>query len=104
MDFQLLGDIVWASILTLTTLNIAAWVYSLIKKRPQVFDMAWAAGFIIVAILTFALAEGIFLRRLIIFLLTTIWAIRLLAFFVRRFIAKAEDGRFQHAREWAHAT
>lgn len=75
-------------------------IYALIKKRNDIADVAWSLGFVLLALI------GLFfnynLKTLIIFLLTSVWGLRLSFYIFRRFKSKEkEDPRYAKWRlDW----
>lgn len=72
-----------------------------IKKDNSIVDMAWGAGFVLVAIFTF-FRSGIFgLKGILITLFITIWGSRLTYHIAKRNLGKAEDYRYvEMRRKW----
>ncbi|MBX7242768.1 MAG: DUF1295 domain-containing protein [Bacteroidia bacterium] len=73
---------------------------SLLKKRNDIADIAWGAGFILLAWFSFFYAETAGLRGIIVCILVSIWGIRLSGYIHRRNKGAAEDFRYQ---EWRNA-
>ena len=73
---------------------IFGWLISLIHKNVTIVDSLWGLGFVLIAWLTFALAEGFWGRKLLIVLLTTIWGLRLSLYLSWRNWGKGEDPRY----------
>jgi steroid 5-alpha reductase family enzyme len=61
------------------SLMICGWLISLIYKNVTFVDSLWGLGFVLIAWLTFGLAEGFTGRKILIVLLTTAWGLRLSA-------------------------
>ena len=76
-------------------------IIGVIKGRNDVADIAWGGGFIcaaLTALLTGGQAEG---RTLLVFLLVTVWGLRLMLHISFRNHGKPEDHRYQNwRREW----
>lgn len=70
------------------------WLLSLVKKDASLADIFWGVGFILIAWLTFILADGYQWRKLLIVSLTTIWGLRLAIHILVRNWGKGEDPRY----------
>ena len=71
------------------------WALSVVIKNAGIADTFWGLGFVLVAWVTFAAAEGYLGRRLLITLLVTVWGLRLALHIGRRSWGKGEDRRYQ---------
>jgi steroid 5-alpha reductase family enzyme len=76
------------------SLMICGWLISLIYKNVTFVDSLWGLGFVLIAWLTFSLAEGFTGRKILIVLLTTAWGLRLSAHLSWRNWGKGEDPRY----------
>jgi steroid 5-alpha reductase family enzyme len=76
-----------------------AWVLSLILKDASIVDIFWGLGFVLVAWITFLLAEGYWGRRLLLTGLVTLWGVRLALHIGVRNHGKGEDPRYQAWRK-----
>ena len=74
-------------------------VISLIKKRNDVADIAWGIGFIVVAWVSFWLANSFDAAGTLLDILITIWGLRLASHIYLRNRGKSEDFRYQAWRE-----
>ena len=83
----------------LVALMTAGWLTSLPTRNVTVVDSLWGLGFVVVAWLTFALADGAPARRWLIAALTTLWGLRLCAYLSYRNWGKGEDRRYGTWRE-----
>jgi len=72
----------------------AGWLISLLLKNAAIADALWGLGFVLVAWLTFFLADGFFPRKLLLALLVTIWGLRLFIHIAARSRGKGEDPRY----------
>jgi steroid 5-alpha reductase family enzyme len=79
----------------------AVFIIALVKKDNSVVDVAWGPGFIIVAVLTLFLENGIESRQVLITGLVLVWGVRLAAHIFVRNRGKGEDFRYaKWRREW----
>src|SRR5512143_428666 len=90
IDWGILG----LNLAALVTLMTAGWLVSLPTRNVTVVDSLWGLGFVVVAWLTFALADGYPARRWLIAVLTTLWGLRLCAYLSWRNWGKGEDRRY----------
>lgn len=77
-----------------TLMMLAGWLVSLRQRNVTVVDALWGTGFVIIAWLTFFLADGYGARALLLALLTTIWGVRLTVYMAWRSHGKGEDPRY----------
>ena len=90
------------SFATIIAINLAAvitmmfigWLFSIVKRNVNVVDSLWGLGFVLIAWLTFFLAEGFLARKLLIALMVSFWGIRLSIYLTWRNWAKSEDARY----------
>lgn len=68
-------------------------------KNNSIVDIAWGAGFVVIAILSLALSTDIELRRIVITVLIGIWGIRLSLHIGRRNWGTGEDYRYVAMRQ-----
>jgi steroid 5-alpha reductase family enzyme len=79
----------------------AVFVVALLRKDNSIVDIAWGAGFIMVALLTFFLAGGFEARHVLISGLVLVWGIRLALHIYLRNRGRGEDFRYaKWRREW----
>ncbi len=78
---------------------IILWVISIPLRNVSIVDIFWGLGFVIVNGVYFYFSEEVFLRHILIFLLVTIWGIRLSLYLAHRNIGKGEDFRYQEFRK-----
>ncbi len=86
----------------LVFLYMSAWfVWSVVKKRNDVADVAWGLGFILVAWISFFIGNGESARGLLVGILISIWGLRLAWHIHVRNRGKTEDYRYAKWRqEW----
>jgi steroid 5-alpha reductase family enzyme len=68
---------------------------SLARKRYDTIDTAWGLGFAVIAVVTFALADGNTTVRFVLTALTLVWGVRLSVHLHLRNKPKGEDPRYQ---------
>lgn len=86
--------------LLLTTLCLALilfaglWVLAQFQRDPSFVDAFWAFGICVMALASFALAEGWSIRQLVITLLTLVWGGRLGLHLFQRWRQEGQDRRY----------
>jgi steroid 5-alpha reductase family enzyme len=80
-------------------LMLLGWGLSLYCKNVTVVDSLWGLGFVLIAWLTFLMADGFFGRKVLITLLTSIWGLRLSLHLTWRNWGHGEDPRYGGWRE-----
>ena len=74
------------------------WLLSLALKNASIIDIFWGAGFVVLAWVYFALADGWDGRSLLISVLVTVWGLRLSGYIGYRNWGEEEDRRYQRMR------
>jgi steroid 5-alpha reductase family enzyme len=92
------GTVMLASAGAVAALMLVPWVVSLLRRDAGVADVAWGLGFVLVAWLSFALADGTAERKTLVVVLTSIWGVRLAAYLAWRDRGKEEDFRYREMR------
>ena len=80
------------------TLMVGAWRLSLRLGRADVVDVAWPIGFVVVAWVTWFIADGAPDRADLLVALTTIWGLRLAIHLAVRMRGQPEDRRYAAMR------
>lgn len=76
-------------------------VFSLIKKRNDVADVAWGLGFVLITWISFFISDVSSIRHFIVNILVSIWGLRLAWHIYTRNKGKTEDYRYLAWRnEW----
>lgn len=78
---------------------ICGWFISLVFKNVTVVDSLWGLGFVMIAWITFAMAEGFIGRKLLIAILISLWGLRLAVHLSWRNWGAGEDPRYGTWRE-----
>jgi len=95
-------QIYFLDLLVVIGLMVLLWLVSLVLKNSSIVDIFWGTGFVISAWVYFALTpDGFLPRKLLIAILTTIWALRLSLYILWRNWGKGEDYRYQVWRKEA---
>lgn len=83
-------------------LYMSSWfIFSLIRQRNDVADVAWGLGFVLLAWTSFAISPQVSLLTLVVNLLVSIWGLRLAWHIHTRNKGKGEDYRYLAWRkEW----
>jgi steroid 5-alpha reductase family enzyme len=77
---------------------ILVWLVSLGVRDASIADLMWGLGFVVVAGVTLAISGGHGPRRLVVAVLTTLWALRLTAYLAWRNLGSGEDYRYRAMR------
>lgn len=80
--------------LALLTMMVAGWTISLIFRNVTIVDTLWGLGFVLVAGITFSVADGYPQRKWLLAGLTTLWGLRLSAHLSWRNWGAGEDQRY----------
>jgi len=90
--------LVW-NLAAVAALMIAGWLLSLPGRNVTVVDSLWGLGFVVVAWVSFALADGYPARKWLVAALTSAWGLRLCAYLSWRNWGKGEDPRYGKWRQ-----
>ncbi len=97
MDFV---TVYLTGLLAIMAMMTLLWLISLAINDSSIVDIFWGAGFVLAAIVYFALTpDGYLPRRLLIVALTAIWGLRLSLHIGYRNLGKGEDFRYARWRE-----
>ena len=74
-------------------------------RDSSIVDVFWGSGFVVIAWVAYALADGSSGRRLLLAALVTVWGLRLTLYLARRNLGKGEDPRYaamrrRHGSRW----
>jgi steroid 5-alpha reductase family enzyme len=92
-------ELLASNLLVTLLLMTALWSVSLILRDVSIVDVFWGLGFIVIAAVTFFLAENDSPRKLLLLGLTAIWGLRLSIHLGVRKWGTPEDHRYQAMRE-----
>jgi steroid 5-alpha reductase family enzyme len=95
IEMEGLWTIYAANLAILLGCMIGLWFPSLVLKNASIVDIFWGLGFVIVAWLTFYMADGYLGRKILICALVTVWGLRLAIHIGKRNRGKGEDRRYQ---------
>jgi steroid 5-alpha reductase family enzyme len=100
-----LGGILLLNLAVVLALTTALWGVSVAVRDTSIVDIFWGTGFVGIAWVTFAFADGPAHRRLLLAVLTTVWGLRLTLHLARRNLGHGEDPRYQamrqrHGKRW----
>lgn len=74
------------------------WVISVFIKNVSIVDIFWGFGFVLANATYLYFSGDLYLRKLVLFSLVTIWGLRLTIFLAWRNAGKGEDFRYQEFR------
>ncbi|MHC4476642.1 MAG: DUF1295 domain-containing protein [Planctomycetota bacterium] len=78
---------------------VCGWFISLLYKNITIVDSLWGMGFVIIAWITFTMADGFIGRKLLIAILVSLWGARLAVHLSWRNWGMGEDPRYGSWRE-----
>ncbi len=93
-----MGEILLTNVLVILGMMVCIWLLSLPLKDASIVDICWGLGFVLVAWMTWRIAEGDPDRKLLLAILVTIWGLRLSLYLAWRNIGHGEDPRYQAMR------
>ena len=79
-------------------LMFGVWLLSLVKKDASIVDIFWGLGFVLIAIVSYAVADGYHPRKVLIVALAALWGLRLAAYIYWRNKGRGEDYRYRAMR------
>ncbi len=88
------STILMINYLAVLAMMLVGWVISLIYRNVTIVDSLWGLGFVLIAWLTFGMADGFVGRKLLITLLVTAWGLRLMIHLSLRNWGHGEDPRY----------
>lgn len=90
------------ALITAQVLTHAFFIWAQKIKNWGVIDIAWGLGFIVTTLTVFLQVDQVSISKLIVFMMTCIWSLRLSIYLFVRNHGKPEDWRYQKFRsEWA---
>lgn len=81
----------------------AIWLASLRLKNASIIDIFWGLGFVLLAGMSFALADGFLGRKILVTTLVAVWGLRLSVYIFSRNWGKPEDNRYRALRKMSGA-
>ena len=85
-------------LLLIISLMTFLWILSVYLRNVSIVDLFWGLGFIIVNAFYFFSSEAINIRQIVLFVIVTIWGLRLSIYLAWRNIGKGEDFRYREFR------
>jgi steroid 5-alpha reductase family enzyme len=79
-------------------LMVGVWLLSLVKKDASIVDIFWGLGFVLIATVSYLIADGYHRRKILIVVLAAVWGLRLAAYIYWRNKGKGEDYRYRAMR------
>jgi steroid 5-alpha reductase family enzyme len=92
------GSVLLASAGAVAAVVLGAWLLSVLRRDASIMDVAWGLGFVAVAWVSFALADGAAPRKVLVVVLTTVWGLRLAGHLAWRAKGEKEDFRYRELR------
>lgn len=96
--------IIGIATLALISMMTVLWVIAIRTNNASIVDVGWGLGFMLVALISFALLDGVVVRKILMTGMITLWGTRLALhlLFDRILSGKPEDGRYQDMRRKWH--
>jgi steroid 5-alpha reductase family enzyme len=95
MEFGVVG----ACAVAVLVLVVSVWVLSVRLRDASIVDIIWGFGFVVIAWVARATANGVPARQWLLVACTTIWGLRLSAYLFWRNHGKGEDFRYRAMRK-----
>jgi steroid 5-alpha reductase family enzyme len=76
----------------------ALWVISVYIRNVSIVDLFWGFGFVLTNLFYFVSTEGLWLRKIILLVLVSVWGLRLSGYLAWRNMGKDEDYRYKQFR------
>lgn len=93
-----LVQVLVASAVAVVVVMVGVWAISVAIKDASIVDIAWGAGFVVVAWVAFFVGDGLPERKALITGMTSAWGVRLALHIGSRNAGKGEDFRYQAMR------
>lgn len=93
-----LSDVLLLNLSVIAGLMLVIWLISLPLRNVSIVDIAWGAGFVLVAWVTFAVTHGRGPSRWLLPMMTSLWGLRLSGYLAWRNIGRGEDQRYAAMR------
>lgn len=87
-------NILTVNLIAVLVMMVLGWLCSLVYRNVTIVDSLWGSGFVLIAWITFFMADGFIGRRILITLLVTLWGIRLSFHLTLRNWGHGEDPRY----------
>lgn len=94
-----MGGVLGVNAAAIFVMVTALWAVSVAVKDTSIIDIFWGFGFVVVAWVTFLVADGSDGYRWMLAFLTTLWGLRLTAHLANRNLGHGEDFRYAKMRE-----
>ena len=91
-------EVLIGAALAVAALMMVTWIISVVVRDASIVDIVWGLGFVVVAWVTFARADGDATRRWLLAGMTTLWGLRLSTYLALRNLGHGEDPRYQAMR------
>ncbi len=95
MEFGVVG----ACVAAVLVLVVSVWVLSVRLRDASIVDIIWGFGFVVIAWVARATANGVSARQWLLVACTTVWGLRLSAYLFWRNHGKGEDFRYRAMRK-----
>jgi steroid 5-alpha reductase family enzyme len=87
------------SLILIQVMMALLWIVSIRLRNVSIVDPFWGLGFVVVSILYFMQGQGFEARKILVFIMVTIWGLRLSIYLFWRNSGKGEDFRYRQFRK-----
>ncbi|HBC79308.1 MAG TPA: hypothetical protein DEO60_13850 [Bacteroidales bacterium] len=91
-------QIYFHSLLNIIVLMSVLWVISVYIRNVSIVDLFWGFGFVLTNLFYFVSTDGLWLRKIILLVLVSVWGLRLSGYLAWRNLGKGEDFRYKQFR------
>jgi steroid 5-alpha reductase family enzyme len=94
-----LFEMVGAAFTAVFLCMLIAWAIYFVQRNSTIVDLFWSLSAILIAWVYFLTGDGFFFKKLLLALLVTLWAGRLLTILYQRYCSGIEDPRYVELRQ-----
>lgn len=82
------------SFIVIEGLMLLFWIIYLVQKQINALDIAWGLSFMMSGLIYYILGDGYSWRKLLVFIIVSVWSLRLVNYYIKRFQSGQEDRRY----------
>lgn len=82
------------NLLLIEGIMLLFWLVYLIQKQIDIVDIAWGLSFIMSALIYYILGDGYIWRKGLILFIVSVWSLRLVSYYIKRFQVGRDDPRY----------
>jgi steroid 5-alpha reductase family enzyme len=91
-------DLAPVTLIAVGALMVLVWLVSVVLRDASIVDVVWGLGFAMIAVLGWAVVDGVPARRTLVTILTVVWGLRLAVHLLMRNLGAGEDYRYRAMR------